>query len=88
MKIFLIIKGMNASYTKIQKIQNVTDSKEEFLKDTLKSGKGNSDEELANILIEKSSESVEFLQQFGVKLDEISQCGGLCLKICDCLRSF
>jgi fumarate reductase flavoprotein subunit len=78
MKIFLIIQGMNASYTKIQKIQNVTDSKEEFLKDTLKSGKGNSDEELAKILIEKSSESVEFLQQFGVKLDEISQCGGLC----------
>jgi fumarate reductase flavoprotein subunit len=78
MKIFLLIQGMNASYTKIQKIQNVTDSKEEFLKDTLKSGKGNSDEELAKILIEKSSESVEFLQQFGVKLDEISQCGGLC----------
>jgi fumarate reductase flavoprotein subunit len=69
---------MNASYTKIQKIQKVNDSKEEFLKDTLKSGKGNSDKDLANILIEKSSESIEFLQSFGVKLDEISQCGGLC----------
>eukprot|EP01080_Neovahlkampfia_damariscottae_P001539 gene1539-12665_t len=68
--------GMNGCNTKIQQKSNILDTKDSFLHDTLKSGKGNSNEKLANILVENSAKSVEFLQSFGIKLDELCQCGG------------
>ena len=68
--------GMNGCHTTIQKENNILDTKISFLQDTLKSGKGNSNETLVKVLVENSANSIEFLQSFGIKLNEISQCGG------------
>jgi aspartate oxidase len=54
----------------------VEDSVESFVKDTLKSGQGLSEEPLVQLLVEKSAEAVSFLSSFDIPLDVISRCGG------------
>uniref|UniRef100_A0A915J3I1 FAD-dependent oxidoreductase 2 FAD binding domain-containing protein n=1 Tax=Romanomermis culicivorax TaxID=13658 RepID=A0A915J3I1_ROMCU len=52
------------------------DSKQKFLADTLKAGRNENDEKLANIMVQKSDDAFKFLSEIGVELDEVNIGGG------------
>jgi flavocytochrome c len=51
------------------------DSEELFMKDTMSSGDGFSDETLVRKLVDESADALSFLESFGVELTMLSQCG-------------
>ncbi|KAJ3411573.1 NADH-cytochrome b5 reductase [Chytridiales sp. JEL 0842] len=69
--------GMNAVPTKAQAARGVEgDSVEHFRGDTIRSGKGRSDDQLVQRLTAESAEALEWIESFGLKLDSVTQCGG------------
>lgn len=70
--------GINAAYTKEQKAQGITDSREVFFDDTMKGGKYINDVELVHTLVENSADIVEWLQSpiIGADLSEVGMFGG------------
>ncbi|KAJ3117577.1 NADH-cytochrome b5 reductase [Physocladia obscura] len=81
-EVFLIIFlsnafiGMNAVSTVLQRQYGINDSVSLFIQDTMKAGKQTNDPELVKILGEKSADAYNFIEQLGVKLNDVSQCGG------------
>ncbi|KAJ6251133.1 fumarate reductase [Anaeramoeba flamelloides] len=73
---FKATSGINGAYTEVQKSQNINDTVELFIQDTIKSGKGLANKQLVNVLVNKSRSAIEFLQELGVDLSVLSQCGG------------
>lgn len=69
--------GMNASETLIQKRFGVQDSNECFYKESYKSGKEANDPVLLNYLVTHSKEAIEWLDSLGIRLDRLTQMGGM-----------
>lgn len=68
--------GMNAAETKLQKENNVADTVDLFIKDTMEGGKNLNKEELVEILANKSAESIDWLEKNGVKFNQLKFSGG------------
>eukprot|EP00127_Corallochytrium_limacisporum_P000621 Clim_evm20s22 gene=Clim_evmTU20s22 len=68
--------GMNAAGTEAQKTLNVTDSVEQFVEDTMKSGDNENNRKLVEVLAAESREAHKFIRDAGVFLDNPIQCGG------------
>ncbi|SMN18179.1 similar to Saccharomyces cerevisiae YEL047C FRD1 Soluble fumarate reductase, required with isoenzyme Osm1p for anaerobic growth [Maudiozyma saulgeensis] len=69
--------GINGAHTTIQEQQQIVDSPELFLKDTVKSAKGKGSEPLMDKLSKDSHLAIEWLQsEFDLKLDLLAQLGG------------
>lgn len=68
--------GINGVNTLTQHKHDVHDSVSLFHDDTIKSGKGDADEDLVKLLVENSTKAIGFLEFLGVDLSELSLCGG------------
>lgn len=68
--------GMNAAETHYQKEQDIEDTVEQYVADTLKGGKDLNDKELVQILAENSSEAIDWLDSIGAKLSNVGLAGG------------
>lgn len=68
--------GMNAAETHYQKEQNIDDSVQQFIEDTMKGGHDLNDPELVKVLAENSSDSIDWLDSIGAKLSDITMGGG------------
>ncbi|SKA04007.1 fumarate reductase flavoprotein subunit [Pilibacter termitis] len=69
--------GMNAAETKFEKEKNVTDSKDLFFEETLKGGGGKNDQELLRFFVDNSASAIDWLDQNGMKLDNLTTTGGM-----------
>jgi aspartate oxidase len=67
---------MNGVLTAAQSALHIQDSKDLFMKDTMMSGGGLCDETLVRKLVQESSASIDWIEQQGVPLRSVSQCGG------------
>ncbi|KAL9643942.1 hypothetical protein ABK040_005411 [Willaertia magna] len=68
--------GINGVYTDAQKQQNIPDTFDLFYSDTVKSGKGAGDNKLITTLIEDSAAAIKFLENHGIGMELLTQCGG------------
>jgi flavocytochrome c len=68
--------GINGVDTTGQRLLKIQDSLEDFENDTILSGGSYSDKELVSLLVKQSKTSVEWLESFGLPLNEVSICGG------------
>ncbi len=68
--------GLNASETSIQKKLGIEDSNEQFFNDTMKGGYNKNDPELVRNLVEKSSETVDWLISIGADLTDVGKMAG------------
>lgn len=58
-----------------QKELGITDSSALFKEDTLRSGKGRCAPDLVDVLVDKSADAIDALQNLGIDLSNIAQCG-------------
>ncbi|MCQ9210665.1 flavocytochrome c [Granulicatella seriolae] len=72
--------GMNASQTKFQEKEGITDSNDLFYEETLKGGKGTNDPELLRYLVDNSSSAIDWLDSMGITLDNLTTTGGMSQK--------
>ncbi|MGL4893574.1 MAG: flavocytochrome c [Shewanella sp.] len=68
--------GYNASETKQQKEKGVPDTKELFIKDAMKGGRGQNDIELVTVLAEQSAAGIEWLESLGANMNDLKFSGG------------
>ncbi|MDR1430470.1 MAG: flavocytochrome c [Spirochaetaceae bacterium] len=68
--------GMNAAETKYQKEQNISDSVQTFIDDTMKGGGNIADRSLVTILARSSAEAIDWLDSIGAPLPRVSFSGG------------
>ncbi|KAJ1559147.1 hypothetical protein HK405_011808, partial [Cladochytrium tenue] len=68
--------GMNAAGSRAQAAQGVADAPEHLLHDTLASGGGLSDPQLAEALAHASPGAAAWLESLGLDLAVLSRCGG------------
>ncbi len=68
--------GMNAAETHYQKEQNIQDSVELFISDTMTGGHNLNDPELVRTMAEQSAGAIEWLDSIGADLPKISFSGG------------
>lgn len=68
--------GMNAAETDVQESYGVEDSVEVFVEDTMKGGYELNNRELVTKMAEESSEAIEWLEEIGAPLPELSFSGG------------
>jgi flavocytochrome c len=69
--------GMNAIYTWTQKANNINDTYDEFLADSVKSTKSKGKTStLLQTLVRESTSAFNFLEKQGLNLSLVSQCGG------------
>lgn len=69
--------GMNASATKFQQADGINDSNEAFYEETLKGGGGTNDQELLHYFVDHSAAAIDWLDQNGIKLDNLTITGGM-----------
>lgn len=69
--------GMNASETKFQKEEGIKDSNDAFYEETLKGGGGTNDKEMLRYFVDHSADAVDWLDQNGIKLDNLTITGGM-----------
>ena len=67
---------MNAAETKLQAEKNVPDTVDLFIKDTMEGGKNLNKEELVEILASQSSDAIDWLEENGVKFNQLKFSGG------------
>lgn len=72
--------GMNASESKFQKEQGITDSNDKFYDETLKGGKGTNDKELLRYFVDHSAAAIDWLDSIGIRLDNLTITGGMSVK--------
>ncbi|MBS7577148.1 MULTISPECIES: flavocytochrome c [unclassified Enterococcus] len=72
--------GMNASNTKVQKAQGIEDSNDAFYEETLKGGKGTNDKDLLRYFVDHSADAIDWLDQNGIVLDNLTITGGMSQK--------
>ncbi|BES66188.1 hypothetical protein SANA_26270 [Gottschalkiaceae bacterium SANA] len=68
--------GMNAVNSIVEEREGLTDSKSLFLADTLAAGHYQNDRNLANLLVEKSGQAVNWLIGFGADLTDLGRLAG------------
>ncbi|THE09401.1 flavocytochrome c [Enterococcus hirae] len=69
--------GMNASETKFQEEEGITDSNDAFYEETLKGANGTNDKELLRYFVDHSADAIHWLDQNGIKLDNLTITGGM-----------
>jgi fumarate reductase flavoprotein subunit len=69
--------GMNASETKFQEKEGIKDSNHNFFEETLKGGKGTNDQELLRFFVEHSAEAIDWLDEKGIELSNLTITGGM-----------
>lgn len=72
--------GMNAAGTKLQASQGIEDSAEKFYNDSFQGGKEKNNPKLLKTLTEKSPSIVEWLEERGVDLSDLTITGGQSVK--------
>ncbi|MDR1568224.1 MAG: flavocytochrome c [Streptococcaceae bacterium] len=72
--------GMNASNTKVQQAQGITDSNDAFFEETLKGGKGTNDQALLRYFVDHSADAIDWLAQNGIIMDNLTITGGMSQK--------
>lgn len=72
--------GANASGTKFQKEQGITDSNDLFYKETLEGGKGTNDKDLLRYFVDNSASAIDWLDSKGIKLNNLTITGGMSVK--------
>lgn len=68
--------GMNASETKFQKEAGIEDTNEDFFEDTMKGGHDINNPDLVRVLVDNSSDSINWLDELGAKLSDVGVAGG------------
>ncbi|ONI42133.1 flavocytochrome c [Candidatus Epulonipiscium fishelsonii] len=68
--------GMNATETSVQAAENIPDTVETFVKDTIKGGYELNDVELVNKMAEESAEAIDWLASIDAPLVQLSFSGG------------
>lgn len=68
--------GMNAAETRLQKEENVPDTVDLFVKDTMEGGKNLNNPDLVNILASESSDAIDWLEENGVIFKQLKFSGG------------
>ncbi|NVF11582.1 flavocytochrome c [Anaerococcus sp. AGMB00486] len=68
--------GMNASETKFQKEAGINDSNEDFFEDTMKGGHNINNPDLVRVLVDNSSDSINWLDELGARLSDVGVAGG------------
>ncbi|AYW46412.1 flavocytochrome c [Tetragenococcus koreensis] len=68
--------GMNASETKFQEAEDIEDSNDTFYDDTLEGGQETNDKELLRYFVDHSSDAIDWLDNMGITLNNISYSGG------------
>lgn len=74
--------GMNASETKFEKEQGIEDSNALFAEETIKGGHGKNNVELVNFMADHSAAAIDWLDQRGIRLDNLTITGGFSVKRC------
>jgi len=68
--------GMNASETKFQEKEDIEDSNDTFYEDTLEGGQETNDKELLRYFVDHSADAIDWLDNMGITLNNISYSGG------------
>ncbi len=68
--------GMNAAETHYQAEQDIEDSVEQFVEDTMKGGHDMNDRDLVTIMAENSASAIDWLDSIGAPLPKVSFSGG------------
>ena len=68
--------GLNAAETKIQKELGIEDTKDQFYEDTMKGGYEKNNPALVRKMVDKASETVDWLMSFGVDLSDVGKMAG------------
>lgn len=68
--------GLNAAETRFQKELGIEDSKESFYSDTMKGGYNLNDSDLVHEMVNKASETVDWLVSIGVDLTDVGKMAG------------
>jgi len=71
--------GISGVNTGVQDREGVLDSKESLKFDTLREGRGKSDERLVDILANGAMDVIPWLEELGVPIDNVAHGGGHCL---------
>ncbi|WP_251178245.1 flavocytochrome c [Adlercreutzia agrestimuris] len=74
--------GMNASETMFQADQNIEDSNDLFAQETLDGGHNTGDPELVAFMCDNSAGAIEWLDDLGITLDNITLTGGMSVHRC------
>ncbi|WP_409173529.1 flavocytochrome c [Enterococcus mundtii] len=69
--------GMNASETKFQEEEGITDSNDAFYEETLAGANGTNDKEMLRYFVDHSAAAIEWLDENGIKLDNLTITGGM-----------
>lgn len=72
--------GMNASETKFQEENDIDDSNDTFYEDTLEGGQETNDKELLRYFVDHSADAIDWLDNMGITLNNISYSGGASVK--------
>ena len=72
--------GLNAAGTSYQKADNIEDSIELFVEDTMKGGKELNDKELVTVMAENSAAAVDWVNEIGGDLSVVGMFGGASVK--------
>lgn len=68
--------GLNAAETKVQEKLGISDTKEQFYQDTMKGGYNKNDPALVRKMVEKASETVDWLMSIGADLSDVGKMAG------------
>ncbi|BFH14913.1 flavocytochrome c [Paenibacillus melissococcoides] len=69
--------GMNASETKFQKEQGISDSNELFYEETLKGGHNTNNTDMLRFFVDHSADAIDWLDSIGITLNNITITGGM-----------
>lgn len=74
--------GMNASETKFQKAQGIEDSNDLFAEETFIGGHETANRELVDYMCTNSAHAIDWLDELGITLDNITLMGGMSVRRC------
>lgn len=69
--------GMNASETKFQKEQGITDKNDLFYEETLKGGHNTNNKDMLHFFVDNSAKAIDWLDSIGITLNNITITGGM-----------
>jgi len=69
--------GMNASETKFQKEEGISDSNDLFYEETLAGGHGTNDPEMLRFFVDHSADAIDWLDSMGIRLNNLTITGGM-----------
>ncbi|MCM3340696.1 flavocytochrome c [Paenibacillus sp. MER TA 81-3] len=69
--------GMNASGTKFQKEQGISDNNDLFYEETLKGGHNTNNKDMLHFFVDNSAKAIEWLDSIGITLNNITITGGM-----------